>query len=185
MPLAGREPTPMSTPAVRGYRLSRQYQADLAHVERVAGLAARIVSQHMRIQIDRTEVVVTTGPAASGLVIDAHRAMFGRQLAIWKMNGMYRGDCGVTVINRAGVLVVINADRCQPTIKLNKTLVHELVHAAQLSRPGARDVAARNLRSNYGIDRMSGREVRAANRLVDADEREAGRLERLAPELPA
>jgi hypothetical protein len=174
----------MNTPVVRGYRLSRQYQADLAHVERVAGLAAQLVSQHMRIRIDHTEMVVTTGPSASDVLIEAHRAMFGHQPAIWKLKGMHRGDCGAAYINKAGVIVVINADRCQPRARLNETLVHELVHAAQFSRPGGRDFIARNLRHNYGIDRMSGRDARDANRQVDADEREAEKFERLASKLP-
>lgn len=173
------------TPSVRGYRLSHQHRDALSHVENIAGVAAQLISRRMGIRLDRTEVVVTTGPSAADILIDAHRAMFGPRLAIWKMKGMHRGDCGVTVINKAGVLVVINADRCQPRTNLNKTLVHELVHAAQLSRPGARNTALRNLRNNYGIDRMNGREARAANRQVDADEREAERMESLASELPA
>jgi hypothetical protein len=173
----------MSTPAVRGYRLSRQYQADLAHVDRVAGLAAQLVSQHMRARIDRTEVVVTTGLSAPDLLIEAHRAMFGHQPSIWKLKNTPRSLYGITTLTKTGVLVAINADRCQSKDEVNKTLVHELVHAAQLSRPGARDVATRNLRNNYGIDRMSGREARAANRLVDADEREAEKLEHLASRL--
>ena len=175
----------MSTPAVRGYRLSRHYQADLTHVQRVAGLAAQLVSRHMRTRIDDTEVVVTTSASAADLMIEAHRAMFGRQPAIWKLKSTSKNLCGITTITTTGVLVVLNADRCQSTAVLNETLVHELVHAAQLSRPGVRDVAARNLRNNYGIDRMSGRDARAANRQVDADEREAERLESLASRLPA
>ena len=174
----------MNTPAVRGYRLPRQYQADLAHVDRVAGAAAQIVSRRMGARIDRTEVVVTISQMVSDVLIEAHRSLFGHHPAIWGLKRMDHAICGFTAINKAGVLVVISADRCQPSSKLNATLVHELVHAAQLSRPGARDAAVRNLRNNYGIDRMSGREVRAVNRLIDADEREAERLERLASELP-
>jgi hypothetical protein len=174
----------VSTPAVRGYRLSRQYQADLAHVEHVAGLAAQLVSQHMGVRIDHTEVVVTTDLSASDVLIEAHRAMFGHQPSIWKLKGMQRGNCGCADINRAGVLVVINADRCQPRVRLNETLVHEFVHAAQFSKPGGRDFIARNLRHNYGIDRMSSRDARDADRQVDANEREAEKLERLASKLP-
>ena len=175
----------MSDLAIRAYRLSRQHRDVLAHIESVAGPAAQLVSRHMGTRIDRTEVVVTTGPSAADLMIEAHRAMFGRQPAIWKLKGASRKDCGTATITRAGVLVVVNADRCQSTAALNETLVHELVHAAQLSRPGARDAKVRHLRNNYGIDVMSGRDVRTANRMVDADEREAERLERLASELPA
>jgi hypothetical protein len=182
---AERELAPMSDPPIRGYRLSQQYQADLAHIERVAGLAAQIVSRYMRVQIDRTEVVVTTSGSASDLMIEAHRSMFGRQPSIWKLKSTPKHLCGIATITKAGVLVIVNADRCQSKAELNTTLVHEVVHAAQLSRPGARDVATRNLRNNYGIDRMNGREARAANRSVEADEREAEKLEHLASGLPA
>ena len=175
----------MNTPVIRGYRLSRQHRDVLDHIERVAGLAARLVSQHMGTRIDDTDVVVTTSASAADLMIDAHRAMFGRQPAIWKLKNTPRSLCGTATITKSGVLVVINADRCQSTAVLNETLIHELVHAAQLSRPGGRDVAARNLRNNYGIDRMNGREARAANRQVDADEREAEKLESLASKLSA
>lgn len=170
---------------IRGYRLPPLYRVDLTHIQQVAGLAERLVTQRVGTRLCRTEIVVTTGVSASDLVIDAHRGMFGHQPAIWSLKGEYRACCGATAITQSGVLVVINADRCQPRTVLNETLVHELAHAAQLSRPGARDAATRNLRNNYGIERMSGREARAAYRLVAADEREAEGLERFSSELPA
>lgn len=173
------------TPAVRGYRLPRQHRDALSHIEKIAATAAHLVSRRVGVRLDHTEIVITTSQMTSDVLIEAHRAMFGHQPAIWGLKRMHQGLCGITTVNKAGILVVINADRCRPNEQLNRTLVHEMVHVAQLSRPGARDVAIRNCRNNYGIDRMSGREARAANQQVDADEREAERLESLASELPA
>jgi hypothetical protein len=173
------------TLVIRGHRLSRQHQEALSHVERTAGAAAQLVCRRMGVRLHHTEIVVTTSQMTPDLLIEAHRSMFGNQLAIWGLKRMPRSDFGITTINKAGILVVINADRCRSGGELDKTLVHELAHAAQFSRPGGRDTVAGYLRANYRIDRMSGREARDANRRVAGDEREAERLESLAAELPA
>lgn len=171
--------------AVRDYRLPRKYQDALAHVEKIAADAARLVEKRMGVALDRTEIVVTTNMAAVDYMIIAHRSMFGQSPHIWTLKQIYGdGECGATTLGKTAIIALVNADRCQPYGRLNETVLHELGHAAQMSRPGGREIEMDYLRNNYGIARMRNRDVRVANRRVEEDEREAERLEALAAELP-
>jgi hypothetical protein len=89
-----------------------------------------------------------------------------------------RTSIGLTQLTPSGILVVLRSDKLRRSPEqLWPTLVHELVHAVQLARPGAADRWLAGELNNLGITQLSRREAREQNRQVDADEREAARIE--------
>jgi hypothetical protein len=157
--------------------VGRQHQATIDRVNVAVDAATRIVEGKVRGCVGPVEVAVASSSGMWELVAEAHRPMFGRQDPhAWQHD---LNAYGTTTITKSGVLVVINAQACKGrTVEVDKTLLHELTHAVQFNRRGARDLVVRSLANNYGIEPMSDREAKAANRRVDADEREAARMER-------
>lgn len=165
---------------ITAHRLSRSQQPALDRIASIAELAARLVQQHMGGSIGHVDLAVTGKSGIPDLVVQAHRPLFGRV----DRGQVRRLRCyGTTTVSSSGTLVIINADRCRRASDVDKTVLHELGHAVQFARPGARALLIRSLRNNYGIEAMTDAEARAANRQVDADEVEAERLERLARKL--
>lgn len=159
-------------------RVGRQHQATIDRVHAAVDTAARIVQDEIRGSVGSLQVAVSNTSGMWQMVVDAHRPMFGRQSPrSWQRDG---GNAfGTTTITSSGVLVVVNAQACRGrTVEIDKTLLHELTHALQYNRPGARDLITRSLANNYGVTPMTEAEAKAANRQVDADEREAERMER-------
>ena len=160
------------------HRVGRQYQATADRVHAAVDAAVDIVENEIRGCVSSLEVAVSNTSDMWQMVVDAHRPMFGRQSArLWQKDG---GNAfGTTTVTRSGVLVIVNAQACKGRdIEVDKTLLHELTHAVQFNRPGARDLIMRSLANNYGITPMTEAQAAAANRQVDADEREAERMER-------
>jgi hypothetical protein len=159
------------------HRVGRQHAATIDRVNAATEAATRIVEDKMRGRVGAVEIAVSTSTGMWELVAEAHRPMFGRQdPKVWQHDA---NAFGTTTITKSGVLVVINAQACKGrTVEVDKTLLHELTHALQFNRPGARDLIVRSIANNYGIEPMTSREAKAANRRVDADEREAARMER-------
>ncbi|MFD5294761.1 hypothetical protein ACFWJU_06095 [Streptomyces mutabilis] len=157
--------------------VGRQHQATTDRVHATADAATRIVEQQLRGRIGPVELAVASSNGMWDLVVDAHRPMFGRQNPqVWQHD---QHAYGTTTITASGVLVVINAQACRGRqAEIDKTLLHELAHALQFNRPGARALIEASIANNYGIRPMTEREAKAANRQVDADEREAARMER-------
>ncbi|MBL1096883.1 hypothetical protein [Streptomyces coffeae] len=166
---------------VLSHGLSRRYRGALDHVTEIADAAAALVEQHTGDRIGPADLAVTNTAGVTEVIVTEHQALFGvSDPSLWRARGRY----GATTLTRRGVLVVINAEECRGrTTEITKTVVHELVHAAQYARPGRRAAILRHLRNNYGLEPMAAAEVRAANRQIDTDEREAKRLERLAHNL--
>ncbi|MEU0393833.1 hypothetical protein ABZ208_13820 [Streptomyces sp. NPDC006208] len=163
------------------HRIGRQYQDTLDRVETITQPAIRLVEKHMRGSVGRVEIVVTTSSGVTDLVKQAHRDLLDAKVTSDRHLGR---QFGTTTLNSSGVLVIVNAQICRGRAKeIDKTVVHELVHAVQLAKPGARDRILRGLRNNYRLEPLSRVEVRVLNRLVDQDEREAARFERLARQL--
>jgi len=163
------------------HRIGRQYQDTIDRVAEIAEPATALVERHMRGCIGRVEIAVTTSSGALDMVKQAHRDLLGARVGSDRWLGR---QFGTTTISTSGVLVVVNAQICRGRTKeIDKTVVHELVHAVQFGEPGARDRILRSLRNNYRLEQLSRAEVRALNAQVDRDEREAERLERLARQL--
>lgn len=158
-------------------RIGRQYAATIDRVNAAVDVATGIVEDRIRGCVGPVEVAVSTSSGMWEMVVDAHRPMFGRQdPSVWQADA---NAFGTTTITRSGVLVVVNAQACKGRpAEVDKTLLHELTHALQFNRRGARDLIMRSLANNYGIQPMTRAEARAANKRVDADEREAARMER-------
>jgi hypothetical protein len=164
-------------------RVSRQHQATIDRVHAAVDAATAIVQRETGGRVGSINVAVTNASDMWQMVVDAHRPMFGRQNPrLWRRDG---GNAfGTATITSSGVLVVVNAQACKGRQdEIDKTLLHELTHAAQFNRPGARDLLMRSLANNYGITPMTEAQAAAANRQVDANEREAERMERLHRQL--
>lgn len=82
-----------------------------------------------------------------------------------------------------GALIVINIDQHRNEADFAITLVHELVHAMQLSRKGVRDRLVAGLRNDLGVEKQSRRQVREHERCLEAEEKEAYGAEYLAGRL--
>lgn len=157
-------------------RVGRQYAATTARVDATLEPAKRIVEARAG-RIGQLEVVVANTADVLDLVAEAHRPLFGRQNPRDWVDEP--DNYGTTTITATGVLVIVNAQACEGrTSEIDKTLLHELTHAAQFGRRGARDLLIADIANNYGIRPLSKSEARAANRRVAADEREAERMER-------
>ncbi|MFC8641612.1 hypothetical protein ACWGNY_10520 [[Kitasatospora] papulosa] len=82
-----------------------------------------------------------------------------------------------------GVLIVVNVDQHPNEATFAITLVHELVHAMQTSRKGVRDRLVAGMRHDFGVERLSRRQSRELDRLLETDEKEAYGAEYLAGRL--
>jgi len=163
------------------YRLGRQHQQVLDRVDLILDQAARMIAQRERRPLGTVDVAVTVTDGIPDLVCAAHEGLFGRSdWDAWSGPGR----TGTTTINRAGSLVVINAQslKGRPD-EIDKTVLHELVHAAQYHRPSARDLAFRSLAFEYGLGDLSDHELRSAQRRARKEEAEAELAERLHRQL--
>ncbi|MBT2477622.1 hypothetical protein [Streptomyces sp. ISL-94] len=165
---------------VVGYRLHRRHRGAIDRIEAVADQAVQLVTRKMREGIDPLRIVVTDSFGIDDHVLRNDAALLGTSK---RQRLTSKSPAGRTSISEDGVLVVINAERCPADENLDVVLVHELVHAAQLSRPGAREEKLRHLRNNHGVEKLTRLEAWGANWRISADEREAGRLEYLASKL--
>ncbi|HEY3479616.1 MAG TPA: hypothetical protein VGL02_12035 [Streptomyces sp.] len=145
--------------------------------------AARLVGQRERCGLGNVEITVTVEDGIPDLICAAHEDLFGTSdWESWAGPGRH----GVATLNTAGTLIVVNAQSLKGRqAEIDKTIQHELTHAAQFSRPGARKTALRGIAFNYGIGWLEDREVRAFNRRIARDEREAEAAERLHRQLAA
>lgn len=163
---------------VTTHRLGRDHLAIADRVESVAEQAARLVARKVGPMV-HVDLVVTDDLGAKTVIRSAEQELIGTTNRGGKGG---RRQAGATTISRHGILIVINADthRNIRQLEIDKTVVHELVHASQLSPDDARAEELRALRNNYRLQPMTRQEARAANRMVAGREREARHLERLA-----
>jgi hypothetical protein len=143
--------------------------------------AARMIGQRERRGLGDVEIIVTVEDGIPDLVCAAHEQMFGRSdWDAWSGPGR----AGTTTLNMAGTLIVVNAQSLQGrTTDIDKTVLHELAHAAQFNRPGARSQLAKGIAYNLGIGWLTDGELRAGERQMVRDEREAETAERLHRQL--
>lgn len=163
------------------YRLGRKHRSVLDRVDLVLDEAARMIGQRERHGLGSVEVAVTIEEGIPDLICAAHEQLFGRSdWDSWAGPGRH----GVATLNPAGTLIVINAQSLRgKQTEIDKTVLHELTHAAQFSRPGIRDLACKGIAHNYGLGWLEDRQVHALNRRIDRDEREAEQAERLHRQL--
>jgi len=164
------------------YRLPRRYRPVLDRVDLVMDEAARMIGRRERGGLGAVEVAVTVTDGIPDLICAAHRQLFGRSdWDAWAGPGRH----GAATLNRAGTLVVINAQSLLGRqAEIDKTVLHELKHAAQFNRPGAWASARKGIAFDfYDIGWMTDSELRSFDRRIQRDEREAEGVERLHRQL--
>lgn len=167
---------------VTSYQLHRRYTPILARVEEIADQAARLVEQRMRERMPPTRLIVASEKHCPVALIDNYRAAL--QTEIYPPGRPETDYMGITTISPDGVLVLINAEAHNGDLRqLDETVVHELVHAVQYSRPGMRDKEIQGIRHNFRLERMRIRSAWRQNRQTTRDEHEAEALEYLAREI--
>lgn len=162
------------------YRLSGRHRSVVDRVDRVMDAAARLIAQRESRGLGTVEIAVTVTDGIPDLICAAHERLFGA--SDW--DAYAGGRYGATTLNPAGTLVIVNAEALKGnSVEIDKTVLHELTHAAQFNRPGARDSAQRAIAFEYGIGWLSDSQLRAFDRRVARDEREAEAAERLHGQL--
>lgn len=163
------------------YRLASRYRSVLDRVDRVMDQAAAMIAQRERYGLGNVEVAVTITDGIPDLICAAHERLFGRSdWDAWAGPGRH----GAATLNPSGTLIVVNAQSLKgKQTEIDKTVLHELTHAAQFNRPGVRDIAYRGIGFNYGLGWLEDRELRALDRRITRDEREAEQAERLHRQL--
>ncbi|BBG20699.1 hypothetical protein RVR_P181 (plasmid) [Actinacidiphila reveromycinica] len=122
-----------------------------------------------------TRADASFAPGASGLV------------KVWKTHQQRRhgqGAFGVTSLDpRGGIAIGISVTAATTAPDLAETILHEMVHAAQLNAPGAREMHIRHLRHCYRIEPWSRRDAADYDAVIDRREAEARALEPFAARL--
>lgn len=166
---------------VEAYRLHRSYTPVLARVQTIAEQAAGLVTRRMRERLPHVTIRVS-GERLLGLAVtEAEQQLLGTdRLPISGCQG--REVYGVTTLGRHGAVVVINAKGAlEDGGDVDRTLIHELVHAVQINRPGGQQHRMTGIRGAFGFLRSG--PTPAFDRQHDRDEREAQALEYLAREI--
>ncbi|MEU6945687.1 hypothetical protein ABZ957_10675 [Streptomyces sp. NPDC046316] len=167
---------------IRTANIGRRERPLVDRIENITEQAVLLVEDAMRARVCRMDLLITDTRGLVDLLDEAERAAVGGRPATSRHP---RTPLGRTTVTASGVVVAINADTHRPGKfrELDTTLVHELVHAVQLSQRAARTDALVHLRNNYGVAEMTRSQVRAANRQVERHERQARSLEHLARKL--
>ncbi|MFE0651030.1 hypothetical protein ACFVZH_20815 [Streptomyces sp. NPDC059534] len=163
------------------YKLGAKYQPGFARVEAVADNCSGIVIRELREGTGHVDILVTDRRHFAEAVITAEQQAIGTGTRPLLSDGY--DNWGFTTVSSRGAVMVIDIESCRTSREIDRTLIHEHVHAAQLRRPGIRDAVLAGLRNNYGIDQLAKREARRLNQQVAAHEREAARYERFERQL--
>lgn len=149
---------------VNAYAIGPARRPVLDRVCAVADQAAVLVENELGVRLLGVELLVTD-------------TYFTRRLA-GDDDGLY----GCTLYGLDRVLAVINAQAHlgDPT-EVDKTVIHELVHAAQMLRPGVRRVE--KFRTEEALSRLPVPALEQYHAWWDAGEAQACELERLAEHL--
>lgn len=159
-------------------------RAAATRARQLAPAAAREVERHFG-RLPRTRMVLTgNSDGIAVLALEAETTLVpevtGRAKTKWLRTARRnaRGVFGHTLLDpQGGILVLIDLPHCESAGELPATLVHELIHAWQLSRPGVREAHLQHMRHEFGIEPMPRRDARAHARLIERHEKEAHRLE--------
>lgn len=165
---------------VTAYKLASKHRSSLIRIETIADQAAQLVQDKLGEQIGNVEIVVTDTQGYHDSITAAEQQVLGTRTR----SQFARPDSlAHTTLSPSGVLILVDVQATSRR-ELGKTVVHELVHAAQFGRPGVRDFVLAGIRNNHHIEKAGGwLKVQLQNRKVAAHEREAIRLESLARKL--
>ncbi|MFE0647474.1 hypothetical protein ACFVZH_02635 [Streptomyces sp. NPDC059534] len=163
------------------FKLGAQHQPGFARVEAVAANCSGIVIRELRQGTGHVDILVTDRRHFAEAVVTVEQEAIGATSRPLFSDGY--DNWGYTTVSARGAVMVIDVESCRTRREIDRTLIHEHVHAAQLRRPGIRDNVLAGLRNNYGISQLTTREARRLNRQVAAHEREAARYERFERQL--
>ena len=163
---------------VEPYRLHHSYTPVLARVQAIADQAASLVTRRMRERLPHVTIRVSGERLLGHAVTEVEQQLLGTdRLPTSGCRG--REVYGVTTLGPHGAVVVINAKGAlEDGGDVDRTLVHELVHAVQSNRPGGRQHRMTGIRGAFGLIQRG--PTKAFIRQYDRDEREAQALEHLA-----
>ncbi|MFJ8208124.1 hypothetical protein [Streptomyces sp. NPDC096033] len=148
--------------------------------EEVAEQAAHLVTRRMRERLPHVTVRISGERLFSGAVTEAAQQALGTdRLPTSACQGW--AVYGAMTLGPVGAVIVLNAKACIADRCLSTTLVHELVHAVQLNRPGGVRHETTRIRGLFGLSGKG--PTPAFDRRHDRDEREAQSLEYLAREI--
>ncbi|MFD7590668.1 hypothetical protein ACFV84_35120 [Kitasatospora sp. NPDC059811] len=165
------------------------WRTDLAAdpVRRLAGPIAEAV-ERLAGALPPVRIVITGRAAGAWIATQAEasavggaslRTRLGKALATWRSARAHDAQAMTLLGDRSEVLVVL----CAPDLlaagetNLIETLGHELVHAAQLNRPGRRQSRLADLQGNYGLVERPIAESYRAEAQICLEEAEAHELE--------
>lgn len=149
---------------VNAYAIGPARRPVLDRVCAIADQAARLVESEMSVRLHGVELLVTD-------------TYFTRRLA-GDDDGLY----GCTLYGLDRILAVVNAQaHLDDPAEVDKTVIHELVHAAQMLLPGVRRVE--KFRTEESLSRLPAPALEQYDARWDDDEAQACGLERLAERL--
>ncbi|MFE7120841.1 hypothetical protein ACFU99_35975 [Streptomyces sp. NPDC057654] len=179
----------MVNPAVTVCRL-RGHRNVVGDARRLAPAATALVAGAVPGRMPPVEITVTGPRGLAELAVAAEVALAGgaapelRADALRDHGRLARSAAGCAVALPGGGVRILLVGRAHRGIEdVAATLVHELVHAMQFSRPGVRQRIVRDLRDAYGVAPQSPQAAREHLRLIDEEEAEAYAAERLASQL--
>uniref|UniRef100_A0AAU3GVQ7 TIGR04338 family metallohydrolase n=1 Tax=Streptomyces sp. NBC_01401 TaxID=2903854 RepID=A0AAU3GVQ7_9ACTN len=166
------------------------YRSTLRTAKRLADEAVRVVNRAVAGRMPDVQVVLTGERDLAEVATAAEWETAGctdkrvQARSLRAAKRLARDTAGRAIpLADGGVLIVVNVDQHPNEAVFALTLVHELVHAMQMSRKGVRDRLIAGLRHDLGVERMSRRLSREHDRLTEAEEKEAYGSEYLAGRL--
>ncbi|SCD64421.1 hypothetical protein [Streptomyces sp. PpalLS-921] len=166
------------------------YRATLRTAKRLTEEAVRIVDRAVSGRMPDVQVVLTSERKLAEVATAAEWETAGctdkrvQARALRSAKKLARDTAGRAIpMADGGVLVVVNVDQHPNEATFAITLVHELVHAMQISRKGVRDRLIAGLRHDLGVEKQSRRWDREHARCLEAEEKEAYGSEYLAGRL--
>ncbi|MFG3488531.1 hypothetical protein [Streptomyces sp. NPDC047972] len=164
---------------IAAYKLGSRHKQALRRVESIADQAAHLVEKKLGETVGPVEIVVTDADGYHESIAAAEWRLLGTRT---RSRYTLPPSFAHTTLTTSGTLIVFDA-QATPEHEIDPTVVHELVHAAQIGRPGVRDAILAGIRHNHGIEKAGWFKARRQNGIVAAHEREAIRLESLARKL--
>ncbi|WP_031100253.1 hypothetical protein [Streptomyces sp. NRRL S-15] len=166
------------------------YRATLRTAKRLAEEAVRVVDRAVAGRMPDVQVVLTSERCLAEVATAAEWETAGctdkriQARALRSAKRLARDTAGRAIpLADGGVLVVVNVDQHPNEATFAITLVHELVHAMQMSRKGVRERLVAGLRHDLGVEPMPRRLYREHERLLESEEKEAYGSEYLAGHL--
>lgn len=162
-------------------------------IREVGEQAGQLVARRVGGRLPLVEIVLTNGSGVTSLIRQADLDLVGKDRVSRSRRALgrifdhanTRDSLAATTLTSRGAVVFINGPSHRGDLGLlDRTIVHELVHAVQLAPGEAREQHINYLRQQYGITKHGKADERSYLRLMGAREQQAEQLESLARQLP-